>query len=76
MPSVIHYTGEKPGDDIIRAFGRMRYVVKSKTMRNDRVEMAVELFCKDKDLAISDALRAIPGVKDVTFIQYNGEYHG
>lgn len=58
--AVIHYTGEKTGDDIIRAFGRTRYVVKSKTMRGDRVEMAVELFCKDKDLAISDALRAIP----------------
>lgn len=74
--AVIHYTGERTGDDIIRAFGRIRYVVKSKTMRGDRVEMAAEIFCKDKDLSISDALRAVPGVEDVTLIQYNGEYHG
>ena len=41
---VIHYTGQTTGDDIVRAFGRTKFTVKSKTMRGDKVEMAVELF--------------------------------
>ena len=71
-----HYTGQRAGDDIVRAFGRNKYVVKSKTMRGDTVEMVAEVFCKDKELEFSDRLRAVPGVADVTLIQYNGEYHG
>ena len=74
--AVIHYTGQRAGDDIVRAFGRNKYVVKSKTMRGDTVEMVAEVFCKDKELEFSDRLRAVPGVADVTLIQYNGEYHG
>ena len=74
--AVIHYTGQQAGDDIVRAFGRNKYVVKSKTMRGDTVEMVAEVFCKDKELEFSDRLRAVPGVTDVTLIQYNGEYHG
>ena len=46
--AVIHYTGQQAGDDIVRAFGRNKYVVKSKTMRGDTVEMVAEVFCKDK----------------------------
>ena len=74
--AVIHYTGQQAGDDIVRAFGRNKYVVKSKTMRGDTVEMVAEVFCKDKELEFSERLRAVPGVADVTLIQYNGEYHG
>ena len=74
--AVIHYTGQRAGDDIVRAFGRNKYVVKSKTMRGDTVEMVAEVFCKDKELEFSERLRAVPGVADVTLIQYNGEYHG
>lgn len=74
--AVIHYTGQQAGDDIVRAFGRNKYVVKSKTMRGETVEMVAEVFCKDKELEFSERLRAVPGVADVTLIQYNGEYHG
>ena len=74
--AVIHYIGQQAGDEIIRALGRTRYVVKSKTMRNDRTEMAVEIFCNDRELQFSERLQAIDGVDDVTLIQYNGEYHG
>ena len=31
--AVLHYQGEKPGDEIVRALGRNRYAVKSKTLR-------------------------------------------
>ena len=62
---VIHYTGQTTGDDI-----------KSKTMRGDKVEMAVELFSDGVDMPYADAIRALDGVEDLTLIQYNGEYHG
>ena len=39
-------------------------------------EMAVEVFCDDKDMTFTERVRAIEGVEDVTLIQYNGEYHG
>ena len=35
---VVHYTGQTTGDDIVRAFGRTKFTVKSKTMRGDKVE--------------------------------------
>lgn len=74
--AVIHYSGQSAGDEIVRAFGRTKYFVKSKTMRADRTEMAVEVFCSDKKLGFADAIRSIDGVEDITLIQYNGEYHG
>ena len=74
--AVIHYTGTTAGDDLVRALGRIRYVTRSRTMRGDSTEMAVEVFCKDPDLTFADRLRTVEGVQDVTLIQYNGEYHG
>ena len=40
--AVIHYLGEEAGDNVIRAFGKMTYFVKSKTVRKGKTEMAVE----------------------------------
>lgn len=74
--TVIHYRGDKAGDEIIRTFGKMKYFIKSKTMRKEQTEMAVEVFCKREDISFMERIRAIEGVEDVTLIQYNGEYHG
>ena len=74
--AVLHYQGEKPGDEIVRALGRNRYAVKSKTLRGEAVEMAVEVCCRDDVRDVTDRLQEIEGVEDVTMIQYNGEYHG
>lgn len=71
---VIHYTGQTTGDDIVRAFGRTKFTLKSKTMRGDKVEMAVEVFSDGVDMPYADAIRALDGVEDLTLIQYNGEY--
>ena len=73
---VVHYTGQTTGDDIVRAFGRTKFTVKSKTMRGDKVEMAAEVFSDGVDMPYADAIRALDGVEDLTLIQYNGEYHG
>ena len=66
----------RPGDNIVRALGRIKFVVKSKTMRGENTEMAVEVFCNDPNVEFADRVRAVEGVQDVTLIQYNGEYHG
>ena len=74
--TVIHYQGDPAGDEILRAFGRMRYSIRSKTLRADFTEMAVEVFCRPNDTAFLERVRSISGVQDVTLVQYNGEYHG
>ena len=74
--AVIHYIGDEVGDNVIRAFGKMKYFVKSKTVRKGKTEMAVEVFCKNNDMFFADKIRDIEGVDDITLIQYNGEYHG
>ena len=77
---VIHYTGDDAGDDagdkIIRNFGKIRYFIKSKKMRKEKTEMAVEVFCRQNQMDFTEKIRKIENVDDVTLIQYNGEYHG
>lgn len=74
--AVIHYTGDEVGDNVIRAFGKMKYFIKSKTVRKGKTEMAIEVYCKNNDTFFLDKIRDIDGVDDATLIQYNGEYHG
>jgi hypothetical protein len=74
--AVIHYIGDEAGDNVIRAFGKMKYFVKSKTVRKGKTEIAVEVYCKDNDMFFLDKIRDLDGVEDATLIQYNGEYHG
>ena len=74
--AVIHYQGDEAGDEIIRCFGKMKYFIKSKTMRGEKTEMAVEVFCRQNDLDFTEKIRKIANVEDITLIQYNGEYHG
>ena len=74
--AVIHYTTDEAGDNIIRAFGKMKYFIKSKTTRKEKTEMAVEVYCRNNDMAFMEKIREIEGVEDATLIQYNGEYHG
>ena len=73
---VVHYTGDSAGDDVIRALGKIKYFIKSKTLRKEKTEMAIEVFCKNNDTFFMEKIRGIDGVEDTTLIQYNGEYHG
>ena len=74
---VVHYAGNDGiNDDIIRALGKIKHFVKSKTMRKDKTEMAIEVFCKNNDTFFMEKIQGIEGVLDCTLIQYNGEYHG
>ncbi len=50
--------------------------VKSKITRGEDSEISVTLDLSEKELDIADKVRSVNGVKDVTLISYNGEYHG
>jgi len=73
---IVHYTGDGAGDDVIRALGKIKYFIKSKTLRKEKTELAIEVFCKNNDTFFMEKIRMIDGVEDSTLIQYNGEYHG
>ncbi len=74
--AVVHYLGDEAGDNVIRAFGKMKYFIKSKTVRKGKTELAIEVYCKNNDTFFLEKIRDIEGVEDATLIQYNGEYHG
>lgn len=74
--AIIHYSGEEAVENIIRSFGKIKYFIKSQTVRKGTTEMAVELFFKKYDELFLERLQAVEGVQDATLIQYNGEYHG
>lgn len=73
--TIIHYKGDLAGDEIRTAMGRSNYRVKSKTLKGELREMAMEVFTKGDRMGFVEKLRAIEGVEDVTVIQYDGEYH-
>lgn len=73
---VVHYNTDEAGDEILRTFGKMKYFVKSKTVRKEKTELSVEVYCKHNDTFFMEKIREIEGVDDATLIQYNGEYHG
>ncbi len=73
---VTHYVGDDTGAEIIKLFGGHKYQIKSKTVRKDQVELTVEFMDRLGNLQIVDKINAIPNVRDVNLIQYNGEYNG
>ncbi len=73
---IVHYRGDDIGDQIKRILNKTRHSVKSRTMRGDACEMAVEVYTKKGNLAFLEQVRSLESVDDVTLVQYNGEYHG
>ncbi len=73
---IVHFKGDDIGDQIRRILNKTRHSVKSRTIRGDACEMAVEVYAKKDNLAFLEQVRALECVDDVTLVQYNGEYHG
>ena len=73
--TVIHYEGNDTADLVAKAFEKTKHFVKSKTIRGNTTELAVEVYVKNDIFDFEQSLRSIDSVKDVTFIQYNGEYN-
>ncbi len=73
---VAHYDTDFAGDEILRIVRKMKHQMKSKTMRGGLTELTIELICRTDNTVFMEQIQAVEGVKDVTLIQYNGEYHG
>ena len=73
---VVHYDGEDTEGEIIKLIGNNRYQLRSKTIRKGTAELTIELMSKQGSPAFVEKIDALEGVKDVSLIQYNGEYNG
>ncbi len=73
---VAHYDSAAAGDEIMRILHKMRHQLKSKTIRGDITELTIELISKNSNTVFMEQIQAVEGVRDVSLIQYNGEYHG
>lgn len=73
---VAHYTSNNAGDEILRSLRKTKFQLKSKTIRGEMTELTLELLCKSDNTQFMEQIQKLEGVKDVTLIQYNGEYHG
>ena len=51
-----------------------KFVVKSKTVRADNIELTAEIRLKDNSTAFVNEICKAEGVKDAVLVSYNGEY--
>jgi hypothetical protein len=72
---IVHYTGDDIGDELKRLLRGKRFVIKSKTIRKDGVELAVEIEVKNNNTAFMETIKSMPSVSDVSLIQFAGEYN-
>ncbi len=73
---VAHYDNEATEAEIIKSLGKIRYQIKSKTMRKGQAEITIELYSRQANTPFVGKINELEGVKDVNLIQYNGEYNG
>lgn len=70
---IIHYD-ESASDSVKYQLGKIKHSLKSKIVRFDVTELTVELKIKGDNTAFVNHLSALDGVKDVSLINYNGDY--
>ncbi|WP_042356155.1 DUF4956 domain-containing protein [Bacillus rubiinfantis] len=70
---VIHYD-EKAYDEIKTTLVKMEYELKSKVVRKNWTELTIKLKLKVDNTAFVHTLSNIDGVKDVSLVQYSGDY--
>jgi uncharacterized membrane protein YhiD involved in acid resistance len=73
---IVHYKGDEAGDEILRVMNKLKYTIRSKVLRDDNVELTLQVRVKADSLVFSEKIRAIDKVTDVTLLEFNGEYHG
>lgn len=59
--------------ELLRA-NTAHYIVKSKTITADGIELTAELRTKDASTAFVNAIAVLEGVENATLVSYNGEY--
>lgn len=73
---VVHYSGDKTGDNIIRALGKLKHSVRSRIMRGESTELTLEVKCRNDSQVFMERIRNLEGVDDAALLEFNGEYHG
>lgn len=73
---VAHYSGDESGDGIERLLKEVPHTLKAKTLRGQTAELTLDVMVRHGNTAFLEKIRTLPGVNDVTMIEYNGEYHG
>ena len=71
---IVHYNGEDIADELRRILHGKRFQIKSKTIRKDNTEMAIEVEVKNNNTAFMDTIKSLSKVNDVALIQFTGEY--
>ncbi len=64
---------EQSALELLRA-NTAHYIVKSKTIAADGIELTAELRTKDASTAFVNAIAVLEGVENATLVSYNGEY--
>ena len=72
----VQFAGNETADQIIRELNKTKYVIKSRIFRDNLSEMTLQVECKENQMLFVEQIRAIKQVKNVSFVKYNGEYHG
>lgn len=72
----VQFTGNETADQIIRELNKTKYVIKSRIFRDNLSEMTLQVECKENQMLFVEQIQAIKQVKNVSFVKYNGEYHG
>lgn len=73
---VVHYKKDETGDEVERQLSKMKYSIRSKVLRDEEIELTLQVNCKKDNLVFAEKIRSLTNVKDVTVLEFNGEYHG
>lgn len=70
---IIHYD-ETANDQVKAHLVRLKYELKSKVVRNNITELTVKIKLKVDNTAFVHKISSVEGVKDVSLVQYSGDY--
>jgi hypothetical protein len=51
-----------------------RYLVKSKTISSEGIELTAEIRTKDANTDFVNRISSVPGIENATLVSYNGDY--
>ncbi|MNG30058.1 hypothetical protein D3C84_1155920 [compost metagenome] len=71
---ILHYEEALADEAIKTALRKLKFTLKSKTIRKQMTELTVELRINADNTAFVQSISEIPGVVDVALVSYNGDY--
>lgn len=74
--AVVHYTKKETGDRIIQSLSKVQHTVRSTTMREGEMEMVLQVSVRDGNLSFADKIHEMDDVRDISVMEFDGEYHG